>query len=374
MPDVGGVLTGRDIVCFSEPWGGERGAGAHVMRTLARRNRVLWVEVATGFDLPRAFRSLAGMRERHPNIRVLTPVSLPFGRNDLVRAANAALLEAQVARALRELGFREPISWSFVAGAARVAGTLGESLLVYHCNDGRIAAPPQLERRLLLNADVVLCPSARLCAEKARLNPHAHAVRDGVDLEHFAQALDPRTTVPPDVRSEPGPVIGMWGGIGPWTDLALIRYVADAFSGGTVAIIGRATAELKMLARSRNIRLVGERPYAELPRYARAFDVALVPLRSEEATLLSLPAEIREYIAAGLPVVSTALPEVEQLGLCRIGRSPDEVVGHISDVISEGPGPTPERAAQMQGDGWDGRVAEMEQIIAAALAERRRAA
>lgn len=381
MSGVGGVLKGRDIVCFSGEWNGDPRSNAQVMRILARENRVLWVESASGQGAGR-FRNLSGamhgLQERHPHLWALTPLSLPFEGNDLVRAANAALLKAQVQRAMQKLGFRDPINWSFTASSAPVAGTLGESLVVYHCADelgdsaGREAR--QLERRLLLNADVVLCSSASLRAEKERLNPNAHLVPDGVDLDLFRKALDPRTTAPPSLRGGPGPVIGMWGGIGASTDLALIRYVADAFSGGTVAVVGRAKSDLKALARSRNIWLLGPQPYADLPRYAKAFDVALVPIRVDDNTSQSQPAEVREYLAAGLPVVSTALPEVERLGLCHVGQNPDEVVRHISAIIAAGPGPKAERAARMLAEGWDGRVGEMEQIVIAALNERRTAA
>ena len=384
MCSVGGVLKGREIVCFSGEWEGDPLSSAHVMRILARENRVLWVESAPRrtADVAATFRNLSGamhgLQERHPNLQVLTPLALPFEGNDLVRAANAALLKAQVLRAMQKLGFREPISWSFTASSAPVAGTLGESLVVDQSGDelgdagGREGR--QLERRLLLNADVVLCFSSSLRADKERFHPQTHLVRHGVDLEHFARALDPGTTVPPDLRGEPGPVIGFWGRLGEWIDLDLVRYVADAFSGGTVVLLGASAIDLKPLQRARNVRVLRPRPYADLPRFAKAFDVALLPHRLTPLTLAADPLEVREFLAAGLPVVSTALPEVERLGLCRIGRDPDEVVRHIGAAIAAGPGPSPERAAQMKGEGWEARVAELEQVVATALSKRKRAA
>ena len=74
-----------------------------------------------------------------------------------------------------------------------------------------------------------------------------------------------------------------------------------------------------------------------------------------------------------VPVVSTAIPELERLGLCRIGRTPDEIVRHISAAIAAGPGPSAQRAAQVRGESWEVRTAEMEQIAAAALTRRRAA-
>ena len=387
-----GALKGRDIVCFSNDWDGDPLSKMHAMKILARENRVLWVNsignrrpTATARDARRILKKLGGavlgLQERHPNIWVLTPLAIPFYGSELVRAANGALLKAQIQRAILQLGFQDPISWSFLPSSAPVSGLLGESLVVYHCVDEFSAfsdAPAkeirELERRLLLRSDVVICSSEKLRADKARVNPNAHLVQHGVDLAHFARAFDPRTTVPDDLRGAPGPVIGFWGLIADWVDLQLIRHVADAFSGGTVVLLGNASTDLGPLQGARNVRLLGRRPYDDLPRYARAFDVALMPFRVNELTLAANPLKVREYLAAGLPVVSTAIPEVERLGLCRIGKDADGVVREIAAAIAAGPGPSEVRAAQVRSEGWEARVAEMQEIVLATLQARKKAA
>jgi len=165
----------------------------------------------------------------------------------------------------------------------------------------------------------VICSSENLRADKARVNSNAHLVQHGVDLEHFAKAFSAATTIPDDLKGAPGPIIGFWGLIADWVDLPLIRHVADAFSGGTVVLLGDTKTNTKPLDGARNIRVLGRKPYADLPRYAKAFDVALMPFKVNELTLAANPLKVREYLAAGLPVVSTAIPEVERLGVCRIG-------------------------------------------------------
>jgi glycosyltransferase involved in cell wall biosynthesis len=387
-----GALYGRDIVCFSNDWDGDPLSKMHAMKILARENRVLWVNsignrkpTASARDVRRMAKKLAGaaagVQQRHPNIWVLTPLAIPFYGSELVRAANGALLRAQVKHAMQQLNFVNPIGWSFLPSSAPVSGTLGEELVVYHCVDEFSAfsdAPAQqireLERRLLAKADVVICSSEKLRADKARVNPNAHLVQHGVDLEHFAKAFDPRTTVPADVKNLPGPVIGFWGLIADWVDLRLVRHVADAFSGGSVVLLGSATADLSPLDGAHNVHVLGRKPYADLPGYAKAFDVALMPFKVNELTLAANPLKVREYLAAGLPVVSTAIPEVERLGLCRIGTDFDSVVREISAAIAAGAGPSEVRAAQVRGEGWEARVAEMEQIVATALAARKKAA
>src|SRR5207253_7900239 len=186
----------------------------------------------------------------------------------------------------------------------------------------------------------VICSSEKRRDDQARVNSNAHLVQHGVDLEHFAKAFDPATPTPDDLNGAPRPIIGFWGLIADWVDLQLIRHVADAFSGGTVVLIGNSTTDMKSIEGARNIRFLGRKPYADLPRYAKAFDVALMPFKVNELTLASNPLKVREYLAAGLPVVSTALPEVERLGLCRIGTDADSVVREIASAIAAGPGPS----------------------------------
>src|SRR5437016_667727 len=293
-----GALRGRDIVCFSNDWDGDPLSKMHAMKILARENRVLWVNsignrrpTASARDMKRMAKkvrgAIEGIRERYPNIFVLTPLAIPFYGSELVRAANGALLRAQVKHAMEKLAFKDPISWSFLPSSAPVSGTIGEELVVYHCVDEFSAfsdAPAQqireLERRLMAKADVVICSSEKLRKDKERVNQNAYLVQHGVDLEHFAKAFDAKTTVPDEVKNLP----------------------------------------------------------------------------------------------AGLPVVATAIPEVERLGLCRIGKDTDSTVREIAAAIAAGSGPSEVRAAQVRGEGWKARVAEMEEIVAAALAARKKAA
>ena len=387
-----GSLYGRDIVCFSNDWDGDPLSKMHAMKILARENRVLWVNsignrkpTASAKDLKRIGKKLTsamqGIRQRHPNIWVLSPLAIPFYGSEMVRAANGALLRAQVNRAMDKLGFKDVISWSFLPSSAPVSGNLGEELVVYHCVDEFSAfsdAPAQqireLEQRLLRKADVVICSSEKLRLDKARTNLNAHLVQHGVDLEHFAKAFDPKTTIPDEVKHLPGPVIGFWGLIADWVDLRLIRHVADSFSGGSVVLLGSSTTDMSPLDGARNVHFLGRKPYADLPRYAKAFDVALMPFKVNELTLASNPLKVREYLAAGLPVVSTRIPEVERLSVCRIGQDFDSVVREISAAISAGPGPSEVRAAQVRSEGWEARVAEMQEIVASALESRKKAA
>src|SRR5215217_4818403 len=117
-------LAGRDLLCFSHDWTGDPLSKTHLMRLLARDNRVLWVNsigyrapAATAADLGRAWRKLKAamspLTEPIPNLHVLSPLAVPAWGSPAARAFNKAFLRWQVRRAMRKLRFRSPVNWVF---------------------------------------------------------------------------------------------------------------------------------------------------------------------------------------------------------------------------------------------------------------------
>jgi glycosyltransferase involved in cell wall biosynthesis len=112
------------------------------------------------------------------------------------------------------------------------------------------------------------------------------------------------------------------------------------------------------LKKVRNVHILGPRPYRELPSFCKAFDVALMPFRINELTLNANPLKVREYLAAGLPVVSTAIPEVEQLGLCFVGKDHQGFLAQLPRAL-ESPMSRRERSERMKGESWAARLEEI---------------
>ncbi len=389
MFDAMRALSGTDVVCFSNDWDGDPLSKMHIMRILARDNRILWVNSlgnrsarATRRDARRAAKKIrdaaAGLREVEPGLHVLTPLYVPAYGNGAVRALNGLIVRFQVLGAMRRLGMRAPISWSFLPSAAPIAGTLGEKLVVYHAVDEFSAFSDasghvrEMERQLLLKADLVVTSSESLLRSKSRVNPRAVLVRHGVDHAHFARALDPSTQVPCDLACLAKPVVGFFGLLADWIDLELVRAVADAFPRASVVLLGSSATSLAPLLGARNVHVLGRRPYALLPGYCRGFDVAITPFRLNELSLHANPLKAREYVAAGLPNVCTDLPELRAVPGCAIARSPREFVAAVGRALGEG-GPRRERSDLLRGETWDARVDELRDHVAALLDGRRAA-
>lgn len=381
-PTPADPLAGRDMLCFSHDWTGDPLSKTHLMRLLAKRNRVLWVNsigyrapnLGSKKDLGRIAQKLKQaaqpVREVEPNLFVFSPLVVPGLKRGWLKRWNTRLLRWQVRRAMRKLNFRRPINWVFNPAAGVLAGTLGEERVIYYCVDEYTkfvgvdtATLAATEQDLLAKADLVVVSAEKLLHTKTSPRAKTVLVRHGVDYDHFRTALDPAVAVPDDIAGLPKPVIGYFGLIADdWVDVPLMVHVARSFPTGTVVMLGKTTMDVSALEKEPNVRLLGRKPYQTLPAYSKGFDAAVIPFPISEVTLNANPLKAREYLAAGLPVVSTAIPEVEVLGQCGIGRDPDEFVRKIREALAR-PGPDAARSRTMASESWAARLADVTRQI-----------
>src|SRR6185436_16833194 len=283
-------MEGENIICFAKDWSEDPTSNNHVMRLLSRKNRVLWLnsiatrapKLSSSSDLQKIARKLRdfgrGPVEVAPNLFVYTPLVVPFPHMPGAATINQGILRATLSSLRRRLGMDEYQLWSFLPTAQPYLGMPGEKLVVYYCTDEwsrfshvdgeRIA---EMERSLCEEADVVFTTARTLWNHKRCYNPETHLALHGVDHEHFARALDPETALPDELRDCRGPVIGFFGLVHDWIDISLLAHLAERRPDWTVAVIGKANVDLSALEQLPNVRLLGRRPYEELPRYCRAF-------------------------------------------------------------------------------------------------------
>lgn len=373
-------MQGRAIVCFSNDWGGDPLSKTHLMRLAARDNTVLWVDSlgnraprASGRDLARIVRRVnsarAGVREVEPNLFVLSPLAIPLPGSAWVRAANARLVELQVKAAMKRLGLRRPVVLAYLPTAAPVVKRLDARAIVYHCVDdfpafeGAGSPIARLERSLMEASDLMVCSSRHLLDARRAARPDARLMTHGVDVAHFSSALSTSLAVDPLIAALPRPRLAFMGLVAEWVDQSLLVEVARHFRSGSVVMLGKHDVDVSRLAREPNVVMLGRRPYAQLPSLLKGMDAGLVAFKDNAVSAASNPLKAREYLAAGLPVVSTPIPELRRLGLCHVAGSTREFIACIEAVLATGAGPSELRSASVRNDSWEARWTELSTMI-----------
>ena len=366
-------MTERDIVCFANDWSADPTSKHQLMRRFAERNRVLWVEaagmrrprLASSADLGRIRRKLGqflkSAEPRLPGLWSYAPPTLPLPASAVAERVNRVLYERSLRRQLRRLGMRaDPVLWVYGPHVAPWIRRLPRQGLVYHCVDRWSAFQDydaehmnRCEAELCARADLVLA-SAEDLAERCRAHgATVHYVPHGVDHAHFAAALGPGD-LPAELARIPAPRVGFFGLIHEWVDLELIGALADRLPYSFV-LIGASNQDLTALLARPNVYHLGRKPYQELPAYCRGFAAALVPFRISELTLSVNPIKLREYAAAGLPIVASALPEIRRCAdIAVIAENGSQWEAGVRQAVEQGSRPA-ERAAQsarVLGDDW----------------------
>ncbi len=185
--------------------------------------------------------------------------------------------------------------------------------IVYDCLDDHSGfgnyhpAVLQQETELISHSDLVITTSRVLQAKVEGLNPNCLLVPNAADYVHFSTL--PAAEVLPQVAH---PVIGYYGAIAEWFDVEAIALAAEHHPDWSFVLIGHTFgADLRSLERHPNVYLVGEQPYAALPRYVAAFDVCAIPFLRTPLTEATNPVKLFEYLATGKPIVARRLPELE---------------------------------------------------------------
>jgi glycosyltransferase involved in cell wall biosynthesis len=306
--------------------------------------------------------AVRGAEEVAQNLFVFTPLVLPLPYNRAAQIANRHIVKQTIALLRRQLDMSEFQLWTFLPTALPYVGTLGESLDVYYITDefsqfseldgGKVRA---MERELCERADVVFCTANSLLEAKRPYNPETYLASHGVDHAHFSSALRPDLGEAPELAALPRPILGFFGLIHDWIDLSLLGYLAKARPQWSLVLIGGAKVDLGSLQGLPNVHLLGRKPYEELPRYCKSFSVGLIPFVINELTRHVNPIKLREYLSAGLPVVSTPLPECGYYrDHCHIASSPPEFLAAVERAVAEdSPDGRRQRSEAMESETWD---------------------
>ena len=332
-PEIG---TFREliVVCAANRYDGIKLADQHMAERLARFNPVLYVDPPisrlNAFRDPSFAKLLKGPRLQAigPNLLRYIPVVLPFpGRRGMV-ATTTTILRYLLQRVSRKLGgnvLAVVSAWP----QFQIFGSCHEQMRLYWAQDDFVAGAALFglnssaicagETRVASSADFIVASNPTVADKWRNCGYRVNLVPFGADTETFEgiEKVEPAADVHL-VR----PIAGLIGQLNDRVDVSLLEAVADR--GRSVLIVGPwkggdMPTQWAALLRRSNVQWVGSKALTELPRYLRAMSVGLVPYTHSAFNLGSFPLKTLEYLAAGLPVVSTGLPATRWLNTKHIG-------------------------------------------------------
>lgn len=371
------------IVCVSHvPWSSAWQRNHHTMYGLSKRHKVLYchpiVICGDRLDFIAADGSMRRDGHGNPDLVVIEPLIIRGERVlPLVRAINKCILVAAIGEAMARMNMGSRILWFYSPLNEYLAGALDEILTVYDIQDeyagflGREEHVRETERRLLGKADLVFTGTYALYEDKREYNQNIHFVPCGVDVDHFKKARIGNPLLPEDIKRAQHPMVGYFGRICGRMDTELLAFMADSHPEWSIVLIGEVIKQEFPLEPRPNILLLGQKDYSDLPQYLQAFDVCMIPFRLNELTLKVNPTKLLEYMAAGKPVVSTAIPDMVRFygNVIKIAHDKEEFVASVERTLHENRAGRSDAVIQgmaiAEGIDWASTIARMESFVKA---------
>lgn len=182
---------------------------------------------------------------------------------------------------------------------------------VYYCVDEFSEWPGHnkqqmlsMEKKLIANVDIVIATSHTLYASKKPQARHIEILTHGVDAAHFCNA----SAIPLTIAH---PILGYFGLFDERSDSKLLEFVLEKNPDWHIVIIGSATVDTQHLQSYKNIHFLGKVDYSVLPQYVKNFDICILPYHINELTKYINPLKFKEYLSTEIPVVTTALPSLQ---------------------------------------------------------------
>jgi polysaccharide pyruvyl transferase CsaB len=232
--------------------------------------------------------------------------------------------------------------------AERLRDRLGWRV-VYDCMDEWTNFPGfgesvlSLEEALVRGTDATVVSADRLMEKWKGIASRLVLARNAMDAEHYRARYRPNEVLG-KLRH---PVIGYYGALASWVDVPLLAKIADAHPNATIVLAGgQFDVDLSPIATRPNVRLLGQRPYDEMPQLLWNFDACIIPFLVNDITEATNPVKFYEYLYGGKPVVAPALTELLPYAeLSYLARGHDEFLSQLARALVE-PADDPRRAAR----------------------------
>lgn len=365
-----------DLICLSHlRWDFVYQRPQHLMSRFAKVRRTFFIEEAIIHDAE----TRVSAERREDDLYVVVP---HLNRAEVDAVGYDQLLENKLAELFANEKIEKYVFWYYTPMALKFTGSFKPQAIVYDCMDELAMfkfAPPELlscEAELFRRASIVFTGGQSLYEVKRKRHPNVWAFPSSIDAAHFNQARNIKE-FPADQAGIAHPQLGYIGVIDERIDVDLIKEIAEKRADWQLVMIGPivkiSEEELPHLP---NVHYLGMKKYEELPAYLAGLDVALMPFALNDSTKFISPTKTPEYLAAGKPVVSTAIRDVVrpygEQNLVKIAATADEFVTAAEEVLSEDRTANRQAADQfLRQTSWDKTWRRMSELIDEVIVEHR---
>ncbi len=302
-------LNDIDLICFSHlRWNFVFQRPQHLLSRFANHTRVFFVEEPIFHDAPDKLH----INKADGNVYVV----VPHLQHGLSEADVVKRQQEMITHLISVMEISRYFSWYYTPMAMPFTDHLKPELVVYDCMDELSAfkfAPVALkdnEKVLMGKADVVFTGGYSIYEAKKTQHHNIYPFPSSIDKDHFGKARICKND-PADQEHIPHPRFGFFGVIDERLDIELIGQAAQAKPEWQFIIIGPVVKiDPATLPQYANIHYLGGKDYKELPQYLSGWDVAMIPFAMNESTRYISPTKTPEYLAAGIPVISSPIKDV----------------------------------------------------------------
>lgn len=206
-----------------------------------------------------------------------------------------------------------------------------------YLSDGKWSEIDSHYNSLLLNScDIVICSANTMYNRAFSINKNSYYIPNGNSFDLLSK--NDKFTLFPDIFNNNKKIIGFIGNIRNWIDFELISELLDEINYANIVFIGYLNKESKRfinkLISCENFKWLPYMDMSKAAAYVREFGVGIIPFKINKYMEGVFPNKFFEYMAAGVPIVTTALKELEKYSdIIGYSRDNDEFISNCKSAL-----------------------------------------
>ncbi len=199
--------------------------------------------------------------------------------------------------------------------------------------------------------------------------------KNAVNIHDFQKKDIKTPEVMQKVLQKGKPVIGYYGALtATWFDFDLLLGAVEKNPDMEFVLMGwkypdkntkKTNEYFSKLENFDNFTYIPPVPYADIPYYARCWSVAIIPFQINDITLGTSPVKLFEYMAMGLPIVTTPMPECKLYKSVYIAEDIAQFSQKLKEAVAAKDDEKYQKILQKEAfeNTWEMRVNDMINII-----------